>query len=153
MNTIITVLAALLTLDFPSADTNLERSVSAPFAPHWDGLGTVTLTVAFAPSPTNEYAIAFGEDLDGDGELSLLEAELTLDCDCGAWSVIKTATGDVTPTGEEPADGSPVTRQIILRRRELDPRWNRLRLTRRGSGDAASLTLTESHPGTVLVIR
>ena len=47
--------------------------------------GSLSFSLVFRPSASNNVEVAFGVDLDGDGALSPDERRMTAGWDCGAW--------------------------------------------------------------------
>ena len=149
------VLLAVLTVLPPPAPSelpNTEAVTNMPLSVQSDRLGTVQFTLALEASPSNNVEFAVGTDADLDGDLSLEEADFTFGYDCGVWFLSETATGVVT---EAPAvTTGRVERALLLRRRQYVPRWNLLKLIRRGTAPSAeSLSASITYPGTTLILR
>ena len=95
-------------------------------------LGKLSITLELNGSASNEFDVAIGNDADADGALSLEEADFIFGYDCGVWFRSDSETGVVTT--ESAATEGALGRTLVLGKREFNPSWNLLRLTRRGFG-------------------
>ena len=94
-------------------------------------LRSLSFAIALDASPSNSLSIAVGA-ASGD-ELSLEEADFEWGWDCGKWFYADTSTGGVE---EWPAaETGRVGRVLSIRAADFNPRWNRLRIVKRGLGD------------------
>ena len=132
------------------ADT--EVSTNIPFEVSFDAMSRMNFSISFAASPTNCVEVAVGTDADGDGDLSLEEADWTVGFRCGAWFV-RDAAGDAETETAEPRTGR-LERLFVLKRRNLDPAWNLVKVTRRGVAEIGEIVLAEGkRPGAALFVR
>ncbi len=143
--------------------------------------GSLSFSLVFRPSASNNVEVAFGVDLDGDGALSPDERRMTAGWDCGAWfmrgadgeSVLQAAQPSaVAPCefrwnlrlrrGREPSrlaasvDGSPVFASVSSAPPAwlYEPDWNMACVVVRGAdvgGDVGAVGATVD--GTVLMLR
>ncbi len=94
-------------------------------------LDWLAFSLALDASASNSLSIAVGAAA-GDA-LTLEEADFEWGYDCGKWFYADTATGEVS---EWPAaETGRVERTLTIHHRDISPRWNRLRIVRRGLGD------------------
>ena len=142
------LLAVALNLTFPVASTNdliPEVSTSIPLNVELAKQESLTFEISFAETnPTNNLEIAIGYDANANGTLELLEADRLFGYDCGRWYEADTRSGTVV-TREPP---------FVIRRREFNPEWDTIRLTRRGWGELGEgASLTAKHVRFVIVIK
>ena len=94
-------------------------------------LDWLSFALALDASASNSLSIAVGEAA-GDA-LTLEEADFEWGYDCGKWFYADTATGAVS---EWPAaETGRVERALTIHHRDINTRWNRLRIVKRGLGD------------------
>lgn len=94
-------------------------------------LDWLAFSLALDASASNSLSIAVGAAA-GDA-LTLEESDFEWGYDCGKWFYADTATGEVS---EWPAaETGRVERTLTIHHRDISPRWNRLRIVRRGLGD------------------
>ena len=93
-------------------------------------LENLTLYLELNASASNSLSIAVGT-ASGDA-LTLDEADFEWGYDCGKWFRTDTATGNVDEWPEPGAER--VSRTLIIDRYDFIPRWNRLRIVKRGVG-------------------
>ena len=92
----------------------------------------LTLALELNASESNSLTVAVGT-AQGDS-LSIEEADLEWGYDCGRWFRADTEIGIVE---EWPAPGTGrVSRSLAIGRRDFNPKWNRLRIVKRGVGDS-----------------
>ena len=94
-------------------------------------LENLTFSLELNASASNSLSIAVGTAA-GDA-LTLDEADFEWGYDCGKWFRADTETGNVDEW-PEPATGR-VSRTLTIERNDFKPRWNRLRIVKRGVGD------------------
>ena len=97
----------------------------------YDRLEKLTFSLELNASASNSLSIAVGAAA-GDS-LALDEADFEWGYDCGKWFRADTATGNVDEW-PEPGTGR-VSRTLTINRCDFKPRWNRLRIVKRGVGD------------------
>ena len=103
---------------------------------------SLVFTVELQPTPSNNVEVAIGVDADEDGNLSLDESELCVGYDCGTWFV-RSASDDAITTSDA-ADSGVFRRTYRVRARRVNPLWNLVKVTRRGSDAATESVLVES---------
>ena len=94
-------------------------------------LEKLTISLELNASASNSLSIAVGTAA-GDA-LTLDEADFEWGYDCGKWFRSDTATGDVDEWQE--LGTGRVSRTLTIERNDFKPRWNRLRIVKRGVGD------------------
>ena len=94
-------------------------------------LENLTLSLELNASASNSLSIAVGTAA-GDA-LTLDEADFEWGYDCGKWFRADTETGNVDEW-PEPGNGR-VSRTLTINHSDFKPRWNRLRIVKRGVGD------------------
>ena len=94
-------------------------------------LENLTFSLELNASLSNSLSIAVGA-ADGDS-LTLEDSDFEWSYDCGKWFRADTATGNVEEW-PEPGTGR-VSRTLAIDRRDFNPRWNWLRIVKRGVGD------------------
>ena len=97
----------------------------------YDRLENLTLSLELNASASNSLSIAVGT-ANGDS-LALEDADFEWGYDCGKWFRADTETGNVDEW-PEPGNGR-VSRTLTINRCDFKPRWNRLRIVKRGVGD------------------
>ena len=136
----------------PSEYANTEVATNIPFAVSLETMSRVEFSLSLDASPTNCVEVAVGTDADGDGDLSLEEADWTVGFRCGAWFV-RDAAGDAETETAEPRTGR-LERLFALKRRNLDPAWNLVKVTRRCVAEIGEIVLAEGkRPGAALFVR
>ena len=94
-------------------------------------LEDLTFSLELNASESNSLSIAVGTAA-GDA-LTLDEADFEWGYDCGKWFRADTATGNVD---EWPESGvGRVSRMLTIDWCDFNPRWNRMRIVKRGVGD------------------
>ena len=129
----------------PSEFTDTEVSTNFTFVVGEGSNRRLVFSLELAASPTNNVAVAIGCDADEDGSLSLDEAALTVGYDCGEWLVRSAANDSVTYS--DVVDSGVFRRTYEVRSRHVDPSWNLVKVTRRGSGvanEGVTIELVES---------
>ena len=122
-----------------------EVSTNFTFAVGKGSNRRLVFSLELAASPTNNVEVAIGCDADEDGSLSLDEAALTVGYDCGEWLVRSAANDSVTYS--DVVDSGVFRRTYEVRSRHVDPSWNLVKVTRRGSGvanEGVTIELVES---------
>ena len=94
-------------------------------------LESLTFALELNASESNSLSISVGTAA-GDA-LTLDEADFEWGYDCGKWFRADTATGNVDEWHESGV--GRVSRMLTIDRRDSNPRWNRLRIVKRGVGD------------------
>ena len=121
-----------VSLDIPSlsecAYADSEVSTNVPFALDYDRLDKLNFIFDLTATATNNFEVALGLDTDNDGRLSSVESELSFGYDCGVWFSRK---GSVTVCETSSVDGR-IHREVVLRRIDIAPTWNLMRVVRRG---------------------
>jgi len=103
---------------------------------------SLVFTVELHATPSNNVEVAIGVDADEDGSLSLDETALAVGYDCGEWFVRSALNDAVTMTGV--VDSGVFRRTYRVRARRVNPLWNLVKVTRRGSDAATESVLVES---------
>ena len=159
------VLAVTVTPLPPSEFADTEVSTNFAFAIDRAMMTRIEFTVALDATPTNNVEVAIGTDGNGDGNLSVEEAAYVFGYDCGKWFVRDQAKSKVEveernlstcaslTSGETPLPRW-ASHTFILKKRKLDPAWDMVKVTRRGSGSVCELVKAEGRkPGLVLEVR
>ena len=115
------------------ADT--EASTNIPLVVDFARFDRLAFSLALDASPSNSLEVAVGTDADADGRLCAAETALAFGYDCGTWYELN-ATNEVV-TGEVVSGDGRVGREWLLKRRQIDPSWNVIRIVRRGAGAIA----------------
>ena len=102
---------------------------------------SLIFTIELQATPSNNVEVAIGVDADEDGNLSLDESELCVGYDCGTWFV-RSASDDAITTSDA-ADSGVFRRTYRVRARRVNPLWNLVKVTRRGSDAATESVLVE----------
>ena len=102
----------------------------------------IVFAIELQATPSNNVEVAIGVDADDDGRLSVDESELCVGYDCGTWFVRSSAQDAVT--SEDVADSGVFRRTYRVRARRVNPLWNLVNVTRRGSDAATESVLVES---------
>ena len=103
---------------------------------------SLVFAIELQATPSNNVEVAIGVDADEDGNLSLDESELCVGYDCGTWFVRSALSDAVTTTGVE--DSVVFCRTYRVRARRVNPLWNLVKVTRRGSDAATESVQVES---------
>ena len=160
------LLAAVTALRFlpPAMGLDTEVMTSMPLRVEYEGLREAKFQLAFAATPSNNLEFSIGKDKNGNGRLDFLEERYTFGYDCGHWIVKETGTwrylrdaaaNEVIPVSTKwNAESNRVEAVWTISRDKYDPKWDTLRLTRRGrdpTDEAASLK--ERRYGIVYIIK
>ena len=97
----------------------------------YDRLENLTFSLDLNASASNSLSIAVGS-ANGDS-LTLENADFEWGYDCGKWFRTNTTTGNVDEWSESGTER--VSRTLSIDRCDFNPRWNRLRIVKRGVGD------------------
>ena len=103
---------------------------------------SLVFAIELQATPSNNVEVAIGVDADEDGSLSLEETALAVGYDCGEWFVRSALSDAVTTTGVE--DSGVFRRTYRVRSRRVNPLWNLVKVTRRGSDAATESVQVES---------
>jgi hypothetical protein len=119
------------------ADTEVTTNVA--FQVDCKNFNRLEFSLDFASTPSNSLEVVIGNDADADGVLSLDEGDFTFGCDLGEWFVRSAYEDSVKPLDSALLNGT--TRNFILRKDDIDPNWNLIRIIRRGnvSGEVVSV--------------
>ena len=110
---------------------NSEVATNIAFNLDYARLESLTFSLELNASASNSLSIAVGS-ANGDS-LSLDETDFEWGYDCGKWFRADTETGNID---EWPELGTGrVSRTLAIDRYNFNPRWNRLRIVKRGVGD------------------
>ncbi len=109
---------------------NSEVVTNIVLGANLERLDWLAFSLALDASASNSLSIAIGAAA-GDA-LTLEEADFEWGYDCGKWFYADTATGEVS---EWPAaETGRVERTLTIHHRDINTRWNRLRIVKRGVG-------------------
>ena len=145
------VYAALIVPQLPeSVYADTEVSTNIPFAVDHVRLDKLTFFFDLTATATNNFEVLIGCDVNQDGRLSLEESRLSFGYDCGAWFSRK---GSVTVCETMSVEGR-FRREVVLRRIDIDPTWNLMRVVRRGVHVAdETLSVQIENKRFVLIVR
>ena len=136
----------------PSAYADTEMSTNMPFGVSLDSMSRLEFTLSQDVSLTNSVEVSIGSDADGDGDLSLDETDYTVGCRCGVWfqrDAIADTEVEIVGGG-----GQRWERLFVLKKRQLDPAWNLVKVTRRGVAEIGEVVLVEGRkPSAALIVR
>ena len=110
---------------------NSEVSTNVALNVDYARLENLTFSLELNASASNSLSIAVGTA--ARDALTLDEADFEWGYDCGKWFRADTETGNVDEW-PEPGTGR-VSRTLTIERNDVKPRWNRLRIVKRGVGD------------------
>jgi len=141
----------------PSEYADTEVSTNIPIVVNFDEMSRLDITLSLVPSPSNGVEIAIGTDANDDGVLSLDETDRTFGYNCGSWFQ-RDSLRDLVKDwgdGEQRDDAtSRVERTIVLKRKELDPAWDMVKVVRRGVAEVGEVVLVERRKfGLLLFVR
>jgi hypothetical protein len=121
-----------VSLDLPqmseSTYADSEVSTNVPFSVDYERLDKLNVIFDLTATATNNFEVSLGADADNDGRLTYEESQLSFGYDCGAWFSRK---GSVTVCEASSVDGR-IHREVVLRRIDIAPTWNLMRVVRRG---------------------
>ena len=123
----VTPLPTLPCGELPNSEVSTNIALNVDYA----RLENLTFSLELNASASNSLSIAVGTAA-GDS-LALDDADFEWGYDCGKWFRADTATGNVDEW-PEPGTGR-VSRTLTINRCDFKPRWNRLRIVKRGVGD------------------
>lgn len=83
---------------------------------------------------SNEVLVAVGRDSDGDGDLSYGEAAFVYGIECGERYLVDLGTGTVSTN---------VPAMLRIKAKHFDPRWNMLKVVKRGEGQIGESVVTD----------
>jgi hypothetical protein len=127
-----------------------EVSTNVPFAVDYERLDRLNFIFDLTATATNNLEVLLGSDADNDGRLSSVESELSFGYDCGVWFSRK---GVVTVCETSSVDGR-IHREVVLRRIDIAPTWNLMRVVRRGVHVAdETLSVQIENTRFVLIVR
>ena len=123
----VTPLPTLPCGELPNSEVSTNIALNVDYA----RLENLTFSLELNASASNSLSIAVGTAA-GDS-LALDDADFEWGYDCGKWFRADTATGDVDEWSE--LGNGRVSRTLTINRSDFKPRWNRLRIIKRGVGD------------------
>jgi len=135
------------------ADT--EVSTNLPFQVDFGTMSRIEFSFSMAGSPTNNVEVWIGADLDENGELSLDEADHVLGYDCGKWFHRDAVEDKITQANQTLNGSRPhIQRTFILKKRQMLPSWDLVKVVRRGVSDIGEVVLVEGKkPGIAVIVR
>lgn len=141
----------------PSGCADTEASTNLPLRVELADMSRIEFALSLVATPSNSVEVAVGTDANADGVLSPDEADQAFGWNCGRW-FRRDGVRDaelVEESGAAPVEhGSRVEKTFVLRRRELDPAWNMVRVVRRGPAVVGEVALVEGkRPGVLLMVR
>jgi hypothetical protein len=156
---IISLFAALPVLGAVSLDVpqlpertyaDSEVSTNVPFSVDYERLDKLNFIFDLTATATNNFEVALGLDADNDGRLISEESQFSFGYDCGVWFSRK---GSVTVCEASSVDGR-IHREVVLRRIDIAPTWNLMRVVRRGVHVAdETLSVQIENKRFVLIVR
>ena len=117
------------------ADTEIATNIA--FQVDNNMFNRLELELQLNPSLINNLEIAIGIDSDADGKLSLDETDMAFGYDCGKWFV-RSSENNMVNLSDADSSETPI-RRLILKRSEMNPLWNMVKVVRRGRGEIAEL--------------
>jgi hypothetical protein len=134
------------------ADT--EVATNLPFLVSLDDISRVEVSLSLISTPTNAVEVSIGTDANGDGELSFDETAWACGYSCGTWFSFDAETEEVV--AEEAAsrsDDARIERTFVLRKKDLNPTWNLVRVVRRGEAASSErIEIVGRKPGVAIII-
>lgn len=156
---IISLFAALPVLGAVSLDVpqlpertyaDSEVSTNVPFTLDYERLDKLNFIFDLTATATNNFEVLLGSDADNDGRLISEESQFSFGYDCGVWFSRK---GSVTVCEVSSVDGR-IHREVVLRRIDIAPTWNLMRVVRRGVHVAdETLSVQIENKRFVLIVR
>ena len=133
------------------ADT--EVATNMPFRVSLDEMSRVEVSLSLSATLTNAVDVTIGTDANGDGELSLEEAAWAFGYSCGTWFSLDAETEKVVVEAAMRSDGARIERTFVLRKKDLDPEWNLVRVVRRGEASIGEcVEVVGRKPGVAIII-
>ena len=134
------------------ADTEVETNV--PFRVSLDEMSRVEVSLSLIATPTNVVEVSIGTDENGDCELSFAETAWAFGYSCGTWFTFDAETEKVvTEDASSRSDGARIERTFVLRKKDLDPAWNLVRVVRRGEvASDERVEVIGRKPGVAIII-
>ena len=133
------------------ADT--EVATNMPFRVSLDEMSRVEVSLSLVATPTNVVEVSIGTDENGDGELSFEETAWAFGYSCGTWFTFDAETEKVVVEAASRSDGARIERTFVLRKKDLDPAWNLVRVVRRGEvASDERVEIVGRKPGVVIII-
>lgn len=117
----------------PSVFADTEVSTNVPFRVDFGRLDKVRFVLELSPSVSNDVEVLVGHDADTNGVLSVEESAYAFGCDCGQWFVRE---GEELRTDEGAADLPRTRHELSVRRKDIVPDWNLVKVIRRGASAA-----------------
>ena len=133
------------------ADTEVETNM--PFRVSLDEMSRVEVSLSLVATPTNVVEVSIGTDENGDGELSFEETAWAFGYSCGTWFTFDAGMENVVEEAAPCFDGARIERTFVLRKKDLDPAWNLVRVVRRGEvASDERVEIVGRKPGVVIII-
>ncbi len=134
------------------ADT--EVATNLPFRVSLDEMSRVEVSLSLVATPTNVVEVSIGTDENGDGELSFEETAWAFGYSCGTWFTFDAKTEEVvTEEAASRSDGTRIERTFVLRKKDLNPTWNLVRIVRRGEVPSSErVEIVGCKPGVVITV-
>ena len=133
------------------ADAEVETNV--PFRVSLADMSRIEVSLSLVATPTNVVEVAIGEDANGDGELSFEETAWSFGCSCETWFSFDAEMEEVVSEAASRSDGTRIERTFVLRKKDLDPSWNLVRVVRRGEVSSDErVEVVGRKPGVVITV-
>ena len=133
------------------ADT--EVATSMLFRVSLYEMSRVEVSLSLVATPTNVVEVSIGTDENGDGELSFEETAWAFGYSCGTWFTFDVETEKVVVEAASRSDGARIERTFVLRKMDLDPAWNLVRVVRRGEvASDERVEVVGRKPGVVIIV-
>ena len=140
----------------PPEFADAEVSTNLPFVVSLDSMSRLEFTLSLDASLTTCVEASIGTDANGDGNLSLDEADYTVGYRCGVW-FLRDAVRDMEVDEEVEIVGGGGQRRerlFVLKKRNLDPAWNLVKVTRRGVAEIGEVVAVDGkQPGFGVMVR
>ena len=133
------------------ADT--EVATNLPLRVSLDEMSRVEVSLSLVATPANVVEVSIGTDENGDGELSFEETAWAFGYSCGTWFSLDAETEKVIVEAAMRSDGARIERTFVLRKKDLDPEWNLVRVVRRGEASIDDcVEVVGRKPGVAIII-
>ena len=133
------------------ADT--EVATNMPFRVSLDEMSRVEVSLSLVATLTNVVEVSIGTDENGDGELSFEETAWAFGYSCGTWFTFDAETEKVVVEAASRSDGARIERTFVLRKKDLDPAWNLVRVVRRGEVlSSERIEIVGRKPGVAIIV-
>ena len=136
----------------PSEFVDTEVTTNLPISVDLAAVSRMEFSLSLEASTNGCIEVSVGTDADGDGILSLDEVERMFGWRCGLWFWGEVAADE--EAFEEESRVGRIERTFLLRKSNVSPAWNLVRVVRRGVGELGEIVFAETkRPGATLYVR